>query len=93
MKEFYVWLLGVVIFAVSRIFIGFGSFDELLIAVLFFILSMHWFLIPFVLRRDFSPPRFRTIVLKRGKDDILRIVFFVLGLLLFKFSTGLCCAR
>jgi hypothetical protein len=79
-----VWIVGLVIFIFCRlVFVTLVSLETIFL-FFFYGISISWFIKPYILGDDMNVPAY-THMLKKGEDDIGRLILFLTGL-------GLCFA-
>jgi prolipoprotein diacylglyceryltransferase len=74
---------GIIFFLLYRIFFNSLLSTGTVVGGLFMVLSLFWFIVPFVTGKDMSLPRFPDTVFQKGVDDLARIFLFMLGLFMF----------
>jgi len=80
-----IWIPLLLVFLLEKLL--FEKFDptQLIIAFLFYLTSVFWFIAPYVLGRDIQVPSY-TDVLKKGENDKARFVCFLVGIFGFVVS-------
>lgn len=84
--EIILWAFGGGLFICSRFFKDDFFGEGMVFGLTFFILGFWWFVIPFAMGRDISLPSFADTVFVKGKDDLIRWPFFILGLFMLLIS-------
>jgi hypothetical protein len=85
-KEALIWLLGVIIFIVSRFLIAELSAEGVVIGLVLLGASLYWLIVPFILGRPIYGPTNAADKLIKGKDDFLRFLLFLAGVFMFTCS-------
>ncbi|MEX2962188.1 hypothetical protein [Microbulbifer sp. TYP-18] len=86
MREIKIWIAGVLCFLIYRFLFNSLLSTGAVVGVLFLVLSMFWFIVPFLSGKDIFLPRFSNTKFKKGADDSVRIFLFLLGLGMFYVS-------
>ena len=74
------WMPLFVVFVFEKLWSEKHDPVQIVVAFLFFSISVFWFIVPYVLGLDIRVPGY-TDILKKGSDDNLRLVYFVVGVI------------
>jgi len=78
-KNYYFWIAFALLFIlIKSVLSSFFTMKTLLSAIACFI-SIHWFIQPYFSGRDINVPGY-THMLKKGRDDVLRMLFLISGI-------------
>ena len=77
-----IWVPLLLIFVLSKMLSEQYDLSYLIIASALNISSIFWFIAPYLLGRDMELPS-SVGVLKKGENDIARLLFFILGVIAY----------
>lgn len=86
MRESIIWIVGILIFVVYRLFDSSLTTEGAVLGGMMLAISMFWYIIPFLLGRSMTTLGSATIVFVKGKDNLARLISFLIGIAVFILS-------
>ncbi len=77
-----VWVPLILIFVLSKVLFEQYEPSYLIVASALNISSIFWFIVPYLLGKDMELPS-SVGVLKKGENNIARLLFFILGVIVY----------
>lgn len=82
-KPFQIWVFGFALFAIVRSTVKGFSPDGWVIGAALTAISLQWCVVPYLLKEDMALLSYAHEILKRGRDDAVRLLIFLLGVFLY----------
>lgn len=80
MKPLHVWVFCLALFVIVRWVVKGFSPDGWVMGVIFMAASLQWCIIPYIYKKDMTLFSYPNEVLKRGRDNALRLLIFLTGI-------------
>ncbi|MBR9867352.1 MAG: hypothetical protein GYB20_13040 [Oceanospirillales bacterium] len=84
--EMTLWISGLSVFIISRLFKQEFLGEGFLFGLIFLVLGFWWFVVPFATGKEISLPSYADTDFIKGKDDLMRWAFLLLGIFMFVVS-------
>lgn len=79
----HIWIFLLLLLVVFRDFNGSLVTEGAVISLAVAVLMLFWFIVPYVFGDDMPLPGYPNTKFKKGRDDIIRLMFFLLGVVTY----------
>lgn len=76
----YSWIIVLLVVILFRLINGNLFQESTVVAMLLLSIGLHWFVFPYLYSKDISLPGNPSTIFRKGEDDFVRGVLFVLGI-------------